>query len=206
MAGELKLVREDFINALGEWDTFMDITPDDLMALNAAAIRHAKARMTQSIPIERIMSKEVITVTADTSLSDAAHLLVTHRISGLPVVDGAGKLIGLITEADFLRAMGLPSHHPSQTVWQTLDAMLFHRPDVRKHTGKVSDLMVRNVVTIGRMSTVHEAVTAMKTHNIKRILIRDDDNHVIGMVTRSNLVRLFFDRFKEQNHDASTGE
>jgi CBS-domain-containing membrane protein len=206
MAGELKLVREDFINALGEWDTFMDITPDDLMALNAAAIRHAKARMTQSIPIERIMSKEVVTVTADTSLSDAAHLLVTHRISGLPVVDGAGKLIGLITEADFLRAMGLPSHHPSQTVWQTLDAMLFHRPDVRKPAGKVSDLMVRNVVAIGKMSTVHEAVAAMKTHNIKRVLICDDDNHVIGMVTRSNLVRLFFDRFNEQNQYASSGE
>jgi CBS-domain-containing membrane protein len=206
MAGELKLVREDFINALGEWDTFMDITPDDLMALNAAAIRHAKARMTESIPIERIMSKEVVTVTADTSLSDAAHLLVTHRISGLPVVDGAGKLIGLITEADFLRAMGLPSHHPSQTVWQTLDAMLFHRPDVRKPAGKVSDLMVRNVVAIGKMSTVHEAVAAMKTHNIKRVLICDDDNHVIGMVTRSNLVRLFFDRFNEQNQYASSGE
>jgi CBS domain-containing protein len=162
--------------------------------------------MTESIPIERIMSKEVVTVTADTSLSDAAHLLVTHRISGLPVVDGAGKLIGLITEADFLRAMGLPSHHPSQTVWQTLDAMLFHRPDVRKPAGKVSDLMVRNVVAIGKMSTVHEAVAAMKTHNIKRVLICDDDNHVIGMVTRSNLVRLFFDRFNEQNQYASSGE
>jgi CBS domain-containing protein len=198
MASELKLIREDFINALGEWDTFMDITPEDLMALNAAAVRHARARMTESIPIERVMSKEVVTVTADTSLSDAAHLLVKHRISGLPVVDESAKLIGLITEADFLRALGLPSHHPSQTVWQTLEAMLFHRQSIREPEGTVHDLMVDNVVTIRKEDAVHEAVAAMKKYNIKRVIVCDDDNHVCGMVTRSNLVRLFFDRFNEQ--------
>jgi CBS-domain-containing membrane protein len=204
MSSELKLIREDFINALGEWDTFMDITPDDLLALNAAAMRYAKARMTESIPIERVMSKEVITVTADTSLSDAAHLLVKHRISGLPVVDESAKLIGLITEADFLSALGLPSHHPSQTVWQTLEAMLFHRPGNREPEGTVRDLMVKNVVTIKKEHTVHEAVAAMKKHNIKRIIVCDDDNHVSGMVTRSNLVRLFFDRFSEQPLQAAS--
>ncbi|MGD2052961.1 MAG: CBS domain-containing protein [Gammaproteobacteria bacterium] len=198
MASELKLIREDFINALGEWDTFMDITPEDLMALNAAAVRHARARMTESIPIERVMSKEVVTVTADTSLSDAAHLLVKHRISGLPVVDESAKLIGLITEADFLRALGLPSHHPSQTVWQTLEAMLFHRQSIREPEGTVHDLMVDNVVTIRKEDAVHEAVNTMKKYNIKRVIVCDDDNHVCGMVTRSNLVRLFFDRFNEQ--------
>ena len=198
MASELKLIREDFINALGEWDTFMDITPEDLMTLNAAAVRHARARMTESISIERVMSKEVVTVTADTSLSDAAHLLVKHRISGLPVVDESAKLIGLITEADFLRALGMPSHHPSQTVWQTLEAMLFHRQSIREPEGTVHDLMVDNVVTIREEDAVHEAVAAMKKYNIKRVIVCDDDNHVCGMVTRSNLVRLFFDRFNEQ--------
>jgi CBS domain-containing protein len=198
MSSELKLIREDFINALGEWDTFMDITPEDLMALNAAAVRHARARMTESIPIERVMSKEVVTVTADTSLSDAAHLLVKHRISGLPVVDESARLIGLITEADFLRALGLPSHHPLQTVWQTLEAMLFHRQSIREPEGTVHDLMVENVVTIRKEDAVHEAVAAMKKYNIKRVIVCDDDNHVCGMVTRSNLVRLFFDRFNEQ--------
>jgi CBS-domain-containing membrane protein len=197
MAREPELIREDFINALAEWDTFMDITPDDLMALNTAAVRYARARMTESVPIERIMSQEIVSVTPDVSLSDAAHLLMKHKISGLPVVDESDKLIGLITEADFLRALGLPSHHPSQTVWQTLESMLFHRPGIHEPEGTVQDLMVTNVVSITKDHTVHEVVASMKKNKIKRIIVCDDEKHVIGMVTRSNLVRLFFDRFSE---------
>ena len=58
------------------------------------------------------MSQPVRTVHPQTPLADAAHLMVTERISGLPVVDDAGALVGIITEADFLRALGVPAHQP----------------------------------------------------------------------------------------------
>jgi CBS domain-containing membrane protein len=142
------------------------------------------------------MTRNVVTVSPDTSLAEAAHLLVSNRISGLPVVDEQQRLLGVITEADFLCAMGLPCHHPAQTLWQTLEAMFTHRPEIREPTGKVADLMVRNVVTVKPEQTLHEAIEVMKHNHIKRVVVCDDEGRAQGMVTRSDLVRVFFDRLR----------
>jgi acetoin utilization protein AcuB len=55
------------------------------------------------IRIREIMTREVITTTPDTPIEDAANLMVTHKIGGLPIVDGKGKVVGIITETDIFR-------------------------------------------------------------------------------------------------------
>jgi len=193
---ETELTREDFANALKEMDTFMDVTVDDLLELNSKAAKYARVRKTENLRIENLMTRSVTTVTADTLLSDAAHLLVTNRISGLPVVDARQRLIGVITEADFLRAMGIPSHHPTHTLWQTLETMFAHPTEIREPTGIVADLMIENVITVKPEQTLHDVVEIMKHNRIKRVVVCDDENRVQGMVTRSDLVRVFFDRIR----------
>jgi len=145
---DTELTREDFADALKDMNTFMDVTVDDLLELNQKAAHHARMRKTEALRIENLMSRSVITVAPDTSLADAAHLLVTKRISGLPVVDAQQRLIGIITEADFLRAMGVPSHHPTHSLWQTLETMFTHESEILEPTGTVADLMVENVITV----------------------------------------------------------
>ncbi|WP_134084116.1 CBS domain-containing protein [Thiohalophilus thiocyanatoxydans] len=110
------LRREDFQKALRDFDTYIDITLEDLMQLDKMAQKHARLRETEGLPLREIMTSEVITVNPDTPLSDAARILVEQRISGLPVTADDGKLIGVVTEADFLCAMGIPCHHPTHNV------------------------------------------------------------------------------------------
>ena len=123
-----KLIREDFVKALNELDTYIDITVEDLMDINARAEKYARIRLTENLLVANLMSQPVVTVQPDFSLAEAAHFLVANKISGLPVVDERKKLVGVITEADFLRALGVPGHRPSHSLWHTLEAMFSHHP------------------------------------------------------------------------------
>lgn len=191
------LSREDFVNALREMDTFMDITVDDLMEINSRAEKHARLRNTASLLVRQLMTSPVETVRSESQLADAAHLMVSRRISGLPVVDAEQRLVGLVTEADFLRAMGLPGHHPTHSLWQTLEALFQHHDQIREPEGVAADLMVSDVITMHPDQTLHEVLDVMKKHRIKRVVVTDAERHVVGMVTRSDLVRVFFDRIRK---------
>lgn len=193
-----QLHREDFASALQEMGTYMDISVDDLLQVQALAVKHARIRKAQDRRVASLMTRPVISVAPDCSLSEAAHLLVKHRISGLPVVDGSNKLLGIITEADFLRALGVPAHHPGHHLWQTLENMFHPGVQVREARGTVADLMMRDVITLSDDASLHEALELMKQHRIKRLVVCDDEQRVVGMLTRSNLVGVFFDHFISQ--------
>lgn len=190
-----QLHREDYARALQEMGTYMDVSVDDLLQLQTLAIKHARMRKEQDCQIGSLMTAPVITVTPDCSLSEAAHLLVKHHISGLPVVDESNKLRGIITEADFLRALGVPAHHPGHHLWQTLENMFHPTVQVREAEGTVAELMVRDVITLSDKASLHETLDLMKQHRIKRVVVCDETQRVVGMMTRSNMVRVFFDHF-----------
>lgn len=191
-----RLEREDLVRALGDMDTFLDITVDDLMTLYQHATVHASRRALEALSVGRIMSTPVVTVTAESSLTDAAHRLLEHRISGLPVVDERGKLAGVITEADFLRALGLPSHNPTQSLWETLEDMVGHltRHATQSPADAVASLMTPRTVTADPADSVQVVLDRMKSHRVKRVVVCDTTGQPVGMVTRSDFVKLFFDR------------
>ena len=205
MNSRQKLQADDYAMALQELNTYTDVSVDDLMRLHQAAEKYARIRNTESMRVNQFMTQPVTTVAPECSLSDAAHLLVTHKISGLPVVDHNDQLVGIITEADFLRALGVPSHHPSHSLWQTLENMFSPHVQVREAEGLVADLMVKEVISVSPQQTLHHVVEAMKQNHIKRLIACDDDRHVVGIITRSSLVRIFFDHFKPVNHDSNKG-
>ncbi|MDZ7805247.1 CBS domain-containing protein [Thiohalophilus sp.] len=186
------LRREDFQQALKEFDTYIDITLEDLMQLDKIAEKHARLRESGQLTVREIMAPDIITVAPDTALSDAARILVEKRISGLPVTAGDGKLVGVVTEADFLCAMGIPCHHPTHSVWQTLENMFRHPPRTTDMPSKVGDIMIEQVVSINENKTLQDIIEQMKKHHIKRIIVTDDQDRVSGIVTRSNLVQVLF--------------
>jgi len=97
--------RADFQQALQSMDTYIDITVDDLMALTQRAEQFAGRRATEAMGVRRVMSQPVLTVHPQTLLTDAAHLMVSKRISGLPVIDDAERLVGIITETDIFSTL-----------------------------------------------------------------------------------------------------
>ena len=197
-----KAVREDYERALQSMDTFMDIEVNDLMTLAERAQYFAGQRVTESLRVSRIMSHPVQVVREQTTMSDAAHLMVTQRISGLPVVDSDERLVGIITEADFLRGLGVPAHHPTHNLWQALESMfghLAHHGELEGPEDPVADHMVRDVVCTSTDHHVDDVIQLMKQHRVKRILVCNDERQVVGMVTRSDLVRIFFDRYLQSD-------
>jgi CBS domain-containing membrane protein len=185
-----KLHREDFQNALKDLDSYIDVTLEDLMLINQMAQKHAQLRQAEQLMVHDIMTTNVATVNPDTSLRDAAQILLERRISGLPVVDGNNKLVGIVTEADFLSALGIPYHHPAHSLWQTLESMFKHQPNPGNSPTKVADIMAQQVITISDNKTLHDAIDAMKKHHIKRVVVTNAQNHVQGIITRSNLVKV----------------
>ena len=138
------------------------------------------------------MSTKLITIAPDTKVRDAVKLMLEHRISGLPVVDSSGKLVGLITESDLVldAEPGLPIH------LQLLEDLLGVE-DPTRHFKKIRDigdkpvsaLMVKEVVTASPDTPVGELVSLLVNSDFKRIPIVDK-NQLAGIVTRADIVRL----------------
>src|SRR5262245_35803585 len=107
-----------------------------------------------------IMTAGVISISEDSTIEDAARLLARHRISGLPVVNGAGALVGLVTEYDLIAKEG--------------------------HT--VADIMSRGVISVSPDTDVEEVSHLLANRRIRRVPVLQGDR-IVGIVSRSDLVR-----------------
>lgn len=183
--------RDDYAHALQEIDSFIDVSVDDLLEIHRRAARYAALRATGNLRAQDVMTQEVVTVGPELLQTTAAKRLLEHNISTLPVVTPAGELVGIVTEADFLCAVGLPCHHPHYTFWQTLESLFHHAVPAQGLGGTVAEIMVQPVVTASPNDTVQSLIDTMKKHHIKRIVITGTKQQVQGIVTRSNLIRAF---------------
>jgi CBS domain-containing membrane protein len=190
---QLALSREDFEQAIREMGTFIDVSPDDLLDLYHLALKYARVRTLGRRCVGEVMTREVTTVRPEDSLLDAAKLLVTKRISGLPVVDGAGKLSGIITEGDYLGALGVPPEQPGSPLWHSLEALFVRHGTVTSLAGKVGDLMSRKVVAVSEDDSLQHACDLMKSKHVRRLVVTDREHQARGIVTRSNLIKLYLD-------------
>lgn len=135
-----------------------------------------------------IMSRHVITISADASLQEAIGVMVRHNISGLPVVDSGGKLVGMLSEGDFLRRAEIGTQ-TRRSRWLSVlaggdrTALDFSR----QHGRKVGQVMTANPVTIGEEAPLDEIVRLMERHNVKRFPVMRGDE-IVGMVTRADFL------------------
>ena len=135
-----------------------------------------------------IMTSAVITVTPATPIAEAARLMLQHRISGLPVVDGK-EVVGMITEGDLLRRAetGSAAHRP---MWLELLLGPGRLADeyTHAHARRVGEAMTGDVVSVGPQADVAEIVQLMSKRRIKRVPVIDN-GQLVGIVSRANLVR-----------------
>lgn len=135
-----------------------------------------------------VMKQPVIATGPGTSLVQAVALMTRHKISGLPVVDGAGRLVGMLTEGDLLRRdeTGTMGDKPG---WFTA---LF-RPGalaadyVHTHGRRVDEVMTCDVISVEEGTPLAHVVTMMRRHRVKRLPVLRGAR-LIGIVTRADLV------------------
>ena len=138
--------------------------------------------------VDQLMSREVVTVTPETSLKEVAELLARHRISGLPVCDRDGRLLGVVSEADILwKELGLAPGNGGviDLVLNTID-----REHERVAARTAGEAMTSPAYTIAPTATVSQAAIAMTDHHINRLPVVSD-GALVGIVARSDLVRAF---------------
>lgn len=135
-----------------------------------------------------IMTRNVITVTPHTTIQDAANIMLRAHISGLPVVDDAGKLVGIVSESDFLRRSEIGTGRKRAKWLQFLLGPGRAAADfVRERGRKVEDVMTRDPVSVDEQTELEELVRLMEKNGIKRLPVTRS-GQLVGIVTRSNLL------------------
>ncbi len=137
--------------------------------------------------IADVMTTKVLTVTPETSLKEVAELLAARGISGLPVVDGDGQVLGVVSEADILQK---ERRYAKRT---KLDRML-HRhdgDDTKRNATTAAEAMTSPAVTVKGSRRVDVAASLMLDRKVNRLPVVDEQGLLVGIVTRADLVRAF---------------
>jgi CBS domain-containing protein len=137
-----------------------------------------------------VMTRDVVTVSPQTALTEAAKVLVSACVSSVPVVDAQGKLVGIVSEGDLIHRaeIGTSPHHAWWQVF-SLDPGEHATELLRVHGARVGDVMTRQVVTANEQATLRNVVDMFDRFGIDRIpIVRD--GAVVGIVARRDVLRL----------------
>jgi CBS domain-containing protein len=135
-----------------------------------------------------VMTREIISVRPDTTVAEAIRMMLDNRISGLPVIDEAGRLVGILTEGDLLRRgeTGTERHRPR---W--LEILMgpgrLAEEYVRTHGRKIGEVMTRDPVSVTPDTSLKEIVELMERRRIKRVPVLDGEVPV-GIISRADLL------------------
>ncbi|MER5436458.1 CBS domain-containing protein [Streptomyces sp. NPDC002588] len=121
--------------------------------------------------VGEVMTQDVVEAHRDTSLKEVVRLLDRHRISGVPVVDADDKVVGVISETDLIRRQAARS------------------PDGRALTAQ--ELMSSPAVTVHPEQRIADAARVMERHGVERLPVVDEEDRLIGIATRRDLLRIF---------------
>jgi CBS domain-containing protein len=138
------------------------------------------------VQVKDFMTCQVVTVTPETSILDAARLMLDHKISGLPVVNDGGRVVGIISEHDLLR----DNVRTKRTHWLRLmiDRVNLADESGRLHERKVCEVMTPDPVTITEAASLEEAGRLIEENDIKRLPVVRDDK-LVGIIARADMVR-----------------
>ena len=136
-----------------------------------------------------VMTLNVVSIEPDESILHAARLMLQKNISGLPVVDRSGSLVGIITEGDFLRRAEIGTQRRrARWIEFLLGPGKLADDYVRTSGRKVHEVMTPKVFTVSQDSPLEEAVQLMERQHIKRLPVMHG-TRVVGIITRANLMR-----------------
>jgi CBS domain-containing protein len=138
--------------------------------------------------VSDVMTPNVLSVPPDASVVAVAQLMLQKRISGVPVIDDRGNLVGIVSEGDFLRRAetGTGRRRPRWTEFFLGPGRLADEY-VRLSGRKVSDVMTHEVQTVAPDAPLEQVARLMERHNIKRLPVVANGK-VVGIVTRANLL------------------
>jgi len=136
-----------------------------------------------------VMTRNILSVRPDAVIAEAIRLMLDNRISGLPVIDEGGQLVGILTEGDLLRrGETATERHRPRWLEILMGPGRLAEEYVRTHGRRIAEVMTRNPVSVTPDTPLKEIVELMERHRIKRVPVLDGDAPV-GILSRADLLR-----------------
>lgn len=181
---EIELTDEDILDAMQHIPGYLDISTEDFRAIYHLAHRHAVKRLFEGIRAYRLMRTGVRPLPPDMPLIDAAEAIARSGHKGLPVVDAAGRVLGMLTEADFLRRLQAGTF---------LDFLLKLLDDKgafthRCHETLVGEAMTSPAVTVAEDAGLGVILRAFRQHGGRCMPVVAGDGQYRGLLSRKDIL------------------
>ncbi len=184
----IELKDGDIYEAMKSIPGYLDITPGDFKEVYQLAWRHALERLTRAVTAGEIMTRDVVAVRPDTPLAKVAEAMGTRGISGLPVTDAAGRVVGVISEKDFLTHMGVPEPRNFMSlVASCLQSRGCVALPIKQR--QAADLMTSPAITVGPETSIKEIAAILTAKGINRVPVADPEGRLLGIVSRGDLIK-----------------
>jgi len=181
---------EDLDAVLREYNEVFDISRSDLEDILRRTELHAYERRFGNIRCADVMSKDLVKVEATTDLTTARHMLVTHRVRALPVVNHADHVIGIVTQHDFLKPGtpddAVPLAHRLRGLWRKATGKSVARPHI------VGRIMTAQVQTVRDTATIAELVPLFSDLGLHQAPVVDAGGRLVGMLTQTDLISALY--------------
>ncbi|MEW6668689.1 MAG: CBS domain-containing protein [Thermodesulfobacteriota bacterium] len=183
----IDLSDKDIYDAMKKIPGYLDITPGDFKEIYILAFQHARERLTRSFKAKDVMTGEVVYVTPETPLKDVAASMARHAISGVPVVDENRKVVGVVSEKDFLSHMGTRSQRTFMgVVAECLQGTGCLAVSILEQTA--ADIMTSPAVTVEEDTSILEVSDAFAKWNINRVPVVDKETRLVGILSRADVL------------------
>jgi CBS-domain-containing membrane protein len=181
----IDLTDDDCYEAMRAIPGYLDISLEDFREIYRLALTHAAGRLTGGLKAGDLMEPVILTLTPDQGLGQAVRALAGMQLKGAPVVDGAGRPVGMLSETDVLRHLGVRTW--LGLLVQHLDGDLGLELCCRG--ALVGGLMTAPAVVVTAEAGVMEVLATFRTHPGRRMPVVDPgDGHVLGILARKALL------------------
>jgi CBS domain-containing protein len=137
-------------------------------------------------PVKDVMTSRVISVAQDAPFAAIAAAFGQHRVGAFPVVDQAGHLVGVVSEADLLAKLALGGDQPGM-----ISGILHHQQLEKAHATTAAELMTVLPVAVSPEDTVEHAARLMYQRRVKHLPVVDEEYHVVGIISRADVLSVF---------------
>lgn len=177
---------DDIYDAMKEIPGYLDITPGDFKEVYRFAYQHAVERFS-SVKAGDAMVREVVTVTRKTPLVQVAEAMARHGVSGVPVVEEGERVVGVISEKDFLTRMG---EQDAKTFMGVVAECLKGKGCVAVpiRGQNAEDIMTSPAVTVNEETSIMEIANIFTEKNINRVPVINQQGRLVGIISRADVV------------------
>jgi len=184
----MEIKEEDILEAMRAIPGYLDITPGDFKEVYRLAFQHALERLSRAVTAAEIMTTDVVAVMPDTPVAEVAAAMGRRGVSGVPVVDAEQKVVGVISEKDFLSRMGVvePRNFMSLVANCLVTKGCVALPIKVALAG---DLMSSPAVTVAPDTPVRDIAMLLTQKSINRVAVTDPAGRLLGLVSRGDIVK-----------------